>query len=361
MAILGLKVQSTKAPDLEQQNQNTNRLLLREPEWRESLVNPQCMINNLGPTCYSMPPQHDDKHEDTPKDSREKNTQLRHEMTKQAQIILDLTKKHKEAVSLFEQHTANITYELEKQKKKVSDLKSQKGKLFRHHEEQTKRISDLEFQKEKLVRGLQEQTKNIADLECQKGMVIFDPKAQTKRISELERQNGMLVHSLEEQTRIASALEKRDSKMKEVFGNISSTMFLELEYQEELINEMTPGEGEFFQSSHNTLVDLVGIIEQWTVDDKHSEMMFDLEDEPRFEQLYAELLSRFNEQSCQLKMQSMKLDRQKDMIDEQRSTIFELEAQKRKLAGDLEEQDGKVASLLECLEGNGVEFTFIWN
>ena len=138
-------------------------------------------------------------------------------------------------------------------------------------------------------------------------------------------------------------------------------MFLELEYQEELINEMTPVEGEFFQPSHNTLVDLVEIIEQWTADDKHSEMMFNLEDEPQFEQLYAELLSRFNEQSCELKMQAMKLNRQKSMIDEQRGTIFELEAQKRKLAGDLEEQDGKVASLLECLEGNGVELTFLWN
>ncbi|KAJ5406421.1 hypothetical protein N7465_007705 [Penicillium sp. CMV-2018d] len=336
MAILGLKVQSTKASDLEQQNQNTNCLLLREPEWRESLVNPQCMVNDLGPTYNSMSLQHDD----TLKESQEQNAQLRHEMTKQAQIILELTKKHTEAVGRFEQHRANITYELEEQKKKVSDLKCQKGKLVRHHEEQTKRIFDLECQKGKLVDSLEEQTKRISELECQK---------------------GMLVHSLEEQTRIASALEKRDAKMKEVFSNISSTMFLELEYQEELINEMTPDEGEFFQPSHNTLVDLVEIIEQWTADDKHSEMMFNLEDEPQFEQLYAELLSRFNEQSCQLKMQAMKLNRQKSMIDEQRSTIFELEAQKRKLAGDLEEQDGKVASLLECLEGNGVELTFLWN
>lgn len=319
MAILGRKVQSTEPPDLEQQNQHTNRLLLREPEWRESLVNPQCMINNPEPTCNSMPLQHDDRHDDMSKESQEQNAQLRHEMTKQAQIILDLMKKHKEAVGRFEQHTANITYELEEQKKKVSDLKCQKGKLVR------------------------------------------DPEARTKRISDLECQNGMLVHSLEEQTRIASALEKRDAKMKEVFSNISSTMFLELEYQEELINEMTPGEGEFFQPSHNTLVDLVEIIEQWTTDDKHSEMMFKLEDEPRFEQLYAELLSRFNEQSCQLKMQAMKLDRQKGMIDEQGGTILKLEAQKRKLASDLEEQDGRVASLLECLEGNGVEFTFLWN
>lgn len=340
MAILGRKVQSTEAPDLEQQNQHTNRLLLREPEWRESLVNPQCMINNPEPTCNSMPLQHDDRHDDMSKESQEQNAQLRHEMTKQAQIILDLMKKHKEAVGRFEQHTANITYELEEQKKKVSDLKCQKGKLVRDLEEQTKRISDLKFQK---------------------GMMIRDPEARTKRISDLECQNGMLVHSLEEQTRIASALEKRDAKMKEVFSNISSTMFLELEYQEELINEMTPGEGKFFQPSHNTLVDLVEIIEQWTTDDKHSEMMFKLEDEPRFEQLYAELLSRFNEQSCQLKMQAIKLDRQKGMIDEQGGTILKLEAQKRKLASDLEEQDGRVASLLECLEGNGVEFTFLWN
>ncbi|KAJ5410332.1 uncharacterized protein N7487_004691 [Penicillium crustosum] len=224
MATLGLKVQRTEAPDLEQQNQNTNRVLLGEPEWRESLVNPQCMINNPGPTCNSMLLQHDNKLDDTPKEPQ-KNAQLRYKIMKQAQIILNLTKKHKEAVGRFEQHTANITYEFEEQKKKVSHL---------------------EFQKKKA----------------------------------------------------SSALEKRDAKMKEVFGDISSTMFLELEYQEELINEMTPGEGEFFQPSHNTLVDLVEIIEQWTADDKHSEMMFNLEDGPHFEQLYAELLSRFNEQSC---------------------------------------------------------------
>lgn len=320
MAILGLKVQSTKmTPGLEQQNQNTNRLLLREPERRGSSVNPQCMVNNLGPKCNSMPPRHDDKHDDTPKESQEQNAQLRHEMMKQAQIILDVKKKHKEAVGQFKQYSANITYELEEQKKKVSDL---------------------EFQKEKLVSDLERQTKRIFDLECQ---------------------NRILVHSIERQTRIASTLEKRDAKMKEVFGNISSTMFSELEYQEELINEMTPGEGGFFQPSHNTLVDLVEIIEQWTADDKNSEMMFNFEDEPQFEQLYTELLSRFSEQSCQLKMQAMKLGRQKGMIDEQRGIIFELEAQKRKFAGDLEEQDGKVASLLECLERNGVEFTFLRN
>lgn len=67
MAILGRKVQSTEAPDLEQQNQHTNRLLLRESEWRESLVNPQCMINNPEPTRNSMPLQHDDRHDDMSK------------------------------------------------------------------------------------------------------------------------------------------------------------------------------------------------------------------------------------------------------------------------------------------------------
>lgn len=130
MAILGLKVQSTEAPDLEQQNQNTNCLLLREPEWRESLVNPQCMLNNPGPTCNSMPLKHDDKHDDTPKESQEQNAQLRHQMTKQAQIILDLTKKHKEAVGRFEQHTANIIYELEEQKKKFPTSSAKKESWF---------------------------------------------------------------------------------------------------------------------------------------------------------------------------------------------------------------------------------------
>lgn len=99
-------------------------------------------------------------------------------------------------------------------------------------------------------------------------------------------------------------------------------------------------------------------------------MMFNLEDEPQYEQLYAELLSRFNEQSYKLQIQTMMLNSQKCTIDEQTSIIFELEAQKRKIAGDLEEQNGRVALMLECLkrnsrectsEGDSREFTSVWD
>ncbi|KGO71679.1 hypothetical protein PITC_026920 [Penicillium italicum] len=324
MVILGLRAQNTKkTSDFEEQNQNTH-CLLKEPEWRESLINPQCMLNDIGQPCCSTPPQHDDMR----KDSQEQNAQLIHEMKEQEKIILDLKKKHKKAVGQFEQHTANLTCELEEQTKKISDLKCQKRKLF----------LDLEVQ-----------IKRIFDLECQKGKLVLDLEGQIKRISDLEFQTEMLVRDLEEQTSKASALEKRDAKIKEVFSAFAGTMLSELEYQEELISQMSPDDGKFLLPSHNTLVHLVEIIEQWTADDEDSDMMFDLEDEPQFEQLYTELLSRFNEQSCKVKIQAMKLDDQKSMIDEQNSAIFELETQKRKLAGDLEEQNEKVALLLDLL------------
>ncbi|KAJ5514364.1 hypothetical protein N7463_003916 [Penicillium fimorum] len=200
-------------------------------------------------------------------------------------------------------------------------------------------------------------TKKIADLECEKGQLIRDLGEQTKRIASHEREKGKLVRDLKEQTRIVSALEKRDTKMRKVFGDTAGIMFLELEYQEELISEIAPNDGEFFQPTHETLVDLVKNIEQWTRDDENFDMMLDLEDEPQFEQLYAKLLSRFDEQSCQLKIQAIKLNRQKSILDEQASAISELKAQKRKIAGNLEEQNGRLALILEYLQGNGGETT----
>lgn len=355
MAILDLRVQNTKvARDLEEENQNANHLLLREPEWRQSSVNPQCLINDIGPPCGSMSPQHNDTLKSSQeqnaqlthemkkqlKDSQEQNAQLRHQMKEQGKIILDLRKKHEKAMGRFEQHTANITCELEEQAKKISDLECQKGKLVYVLEEQAKRISDLEGQNRKPVLNLE---------------------GQANRISDLEFQNDMLVRDLEDHINIASALEKRGTKIKEVFGAFASTMLSELEYQEELINNMSLDDGKFLLPSHNTLVHLVEIIEQWTADDEDSDMLFDLEDETQFEYLYTELLSRFNEQSCKVKIQGMKLDRQKIMIDEQTSTIFELEAQKRKLAGDLEEQNENVAWLLECSGENSRECTSCWD
>lgn len=198
MTILELEVQNIKmARDSEEQKQNMNRLLLKEPKWTESAINPQCMINDIGPppACDSTSSWHDE----TLKKSQEQNAQLRGEMKEQEKTILSLTKKHKAAEGQFEQNITKIFYKLEEQKKKMADL-------------------------------------------------VF--------------QKAMLVRDLEEQTRISSALEKRDTKIKEVFGNIASTMFLELEYQEELISEMAPDDGECFQPSHNTLKHLVEIIEQ---------------------------------------------------------------------------------------------------
>jgi hypothetical protein len=303
-AILGLKVKNAKMiRDLGEQNQDINRLIPEEPKWVESAVNPQHMMNNFGPSWDSMPSHHEDLFKKSQEQNaqlvmltefRGQNAQLRHTIKKQEKTILNITQYQEEVTAQLEQHTARVVYTLK---------------------EQTKKIADLEFEKVELIRDLKEQTK------------------------------------------IASALEKRDRKMRKVFSDTASIMFSELEYQEELINKMAPNDGQFFQPTHETLVDLVENIEQWTADDEHSDMMFNLEHTPPSEQLYEELLSRFDEQSYQLKIQGIKLDRQKSIIDEQTSIISELKAQKRKMAGDLEEQNGKLALILEHLQGNGEKGT----
>ncbi|OQE46463.1 hypothetical protein PENCOP_c001G04124 [Penicillium coprophilum] len=291
--------------NFEEQNQNINCLPLEEFKWIDSSINPQHMVNDFGSSWDSMRSHHDDMPEDYQKqnaqlamlkDFREQNARLRHAMKEQEKVIIRLTKRHEDVTSQLEQHTARI------------------------------------------VCKLKDKAKKIADLECEKGWLVRD---------------------IREQTRIASALEKRDTKMKKALGDTASTMFLELEYQEELISDMPPNDWEYFQPTHEALVDLVENIEQWTADHENSDMMFNLEDESNAEQLYAELLSRFDEQSCQLKIQAIKLDRQKSIIDEQTSIISELAAQKRKMAGNLEELNVKLALILEYLQETGEDAPLI--
>ncbi|CAG8888344.1 unnamed protein product [Penicillium egyptiacum] len=140
----------------------------------------------------------------------------------------------------------------------------------------------------------------------------------------------------------------RDTKVKRVTGHITSIMFSELEYQEELISEMKPDDVEFLEPSHDTLKDRV---ENAKGHDEHSDVMLKLEDKPQFKQLYTDILSRFK---YILKVQTRKLDRQKGMIDEQMSTVFELEAQKRKIASDL--KTAKLALTLEFFGEDSEEY-----
>lgn len=99
-AILGLEVQNTKtARDFEEQKQGTNCLLPKEPEWTESAVNPQCMVNDIGLSSVSTMSQHDLA--DKPKESREQNSQLRRKMKEQEDINLNLKQSHKKAVRRF--------------------------------------------------------------------------------------------------------------------------------------------------------------------------------------------------------------------------------------------------------------------
>ncbi|KAJ5834784.1 hypothetical protein N7447_000810 [Penicillium robsamsonii] len=226
-------------------------------------------------------------------------------------------------------------------------MPSHNDNMLKESQEQNTRLRHVVKEQENIILNLAQHHEEVT------GQLEQHTARITKRIADHEREKGKLVHDLKEQTRIASALENRDTKMKKVFSDTASIMFLELEYQEELISKMAPNDGDFFQPTHEILVNLVKNIGHWTADDENSDMMFDLEDEPQFEQLYAKLLSRFDEQSYQLKIQAITLNRQKSIIDEQASTITELEAQKRKIAGNLEEQNGRLALILEYLQGNG--------
>jgi hypothetical protein len=127
-------------------------------------------------------------------------------------------------------------------------------------------------------------------------------------------------------------------------------MYSELEYQEELISETKPADVESLELIRDTLKDLV---ETTISNDEHSDMMLNIGDEPQFEQIYTDILSRFR---CILAGQARKLDRQKGIIEEQTSTIFEHEAQKRKIASDLAEQTGKLALTLEFFGEDSAEY-----
>ncbi|OQE30517.1 hypothetical protein PENFLA_c003G10782 [Penicillium flavigenum] len=432
-AILGLEVQNAKTTrDLEEQKQGTNRLLLKEPKWTESAVNPQCMVNDIGLSSASTLSQHD--FADKPKESREQNAQLRRKMKEQQNIILNLKQSHKETVRRYVQRLANIPHKRQKQAKRIADLESQKERLARDLEKQTKKTVDLQclrgmrvrdlkrheemiadlqwqkatlvgdlekqkkivanlyWQKEMLVRDLGEQGKMIANFQWQKGMLVRDLEKQAKTIAnlhyqqamlvrhlgeqgeilanlqyqkgklardlekqkrktaELESQKARLVRDLEKQTSIASALETRDMKVEKVIYHIAIIMYSELEYQEQLISKTKPDDVESLELIRNTLKDLV---ETTISNDEHSDMMLDLEDEPQFEQIYTDILSRFR---CILAGQARKLDRQKGIIDEQTRTVFELEAQKLKIASDLEEQTGKLALTLEFFGEDSGEY-----
>lgn len=432
-AILGLEVRNTKtARDPEEQRQDTNRFLLKEPKWTESAVNPQCMVNDIELSSSSTLSQHDLA--DKLKESREQNAKLRCKMKEQEDTIRNLRQSHKETIRWFVQRLANIPHKRQKQAKRIPDLKSQKERLVRDLEKQTKKTVDLaclrgmrlrdlkrneemiadlqwqkvtlvgdlekqkkivadlywqkemlfhdlgeqgkiiahfQWQKEMLVRDLERQAKTITNLHYQQGMLVRhlgeqgeilanlqyqkgklarDLGEQKKKTADLESQKGRLVRDLEKQTSIASALETRDMKLEKFIYHIASMMYSELEYQEELISETKSADVESLELIRDTLKDLV---ETTISNDEHSDMMLNIGDEPQFEQIYTDILSRFR---CILAGQARKLDRQKGIIEEQTSTIFEHEAQKRKIASDLAEQTGKLALTLEFFGEDSAEY-----
>lgn len=180
---------------------------------------------------------------------------------------------------------------------------------------------------------------------------ILELKEQNKkRAQELEEQKTAVYH-LEKKLKKASAQEKRDA-MREGINDIANIIFSELEYQQELIDELKTDDAEYLQPTHDTLVDLTRIIERCTADDEYPDMIFNLEDDDaQSTQRHEELLFQLDEQSTRLKLQSMRLSMQQSKIDEQTSLISELEVQKRKIASDLEEANEHLA-FMRGLQGS---------
>lgn len=111
--------------------------------------------------------------------------------------------------------------------------------LVRHHKET---VSQFEYNMARMANQLQKQAKMIADLEWQK---------------------GMLLRNLEEQTRISYALGQQDTKTREVFGNISSTMFLEFDKQTGIIDEKTSAILKLEAQKQKSLAILSYKMERW--------------------------------------------------------------------------------------------------
>ncbi|KAJ5774472.1 hypothetical protein N7457_009368 [Penicillium paradoxum] len=289
----------------------------------------------------------------------------------------------------------------------IPALKAQCMSLTRDLEEQTAAVSSLEERHQNMARYLREDTEsikssikrqhNISDIgtswdfmRAQPRIILMQALGQNTRLRhEMEEQEKIIQHltqyhskamnefgkytttmmsKLEEQTktiaelqgktRIVPAQEKREKNMKEVLDIIAGIMFSELEYQQELIDELKTDDEQYFQPTHNTLLDLVGVIEQWAVDDEYPEMIFKLEDdESQMKQRNEELGSQVDDLSHKLKLQSMKVNGQQNLIKEQANVILELEVQKRRLAGDLEAVDEQLASMLEIQGKNALSQT----
>jgi hypothetical protein len=287
MKIVGdVKEQAGIVYHLEGRNEATTKVLRQEAEWIEAAR------DILKPSITILP--------EALNSFCERNKRELEEMALQNKVILDLKRYFEGAVHEFEQHTTQILFQIHKQARMISHLESRSRKL-------ESQVND------------------------QKG-VIFTLNIK-KGAAEYERQ---------EQTRIADSLDKRLMKMKEVINNQAQTMLGELDYQQELIDELDAHHEEYFRPLHNTMMDMVENIEHWTGEDSDDFCMaFKLETESHASH---EIISELQKT---VDNQGMKLKHREEKISEQQKIILDVKHINARLASELQAQTDRMACLLE--------------
>ena len=289
-----IKEQAGVLSHLEGRNKATTRALREEAKWIETATNA-----NIQPSEIDF--------KKILENSSERNKLVMQEMDQQKKVILHLKKYYESAVNQSERHTEKMLDQVENQAKYIFKLESQNKKL--------------ESQNNTLESQVNGQKRAIFTLTIEKGT------------AEYERQ---------EQIRVAESLENRLTKMKEVLNNQAHTMLAELDYQQELIDELDPVHEEYFRPSHNTMMDMTENIEHWTSEDNdNADMTFEFESDSHISH---EIISDLEKK---VDLQEMKLDHQQGKIIAQTKIIFDLEYQKRRLTSDLEAQTERMTCLLE--------------
>ena len=235
------------------------------------------------------------------KSTEEKYMGLREDMRHQEDVIIRIAKFWEDSSKRFDENTTQALSVIEQQAQRIRALESENADHIR----------------------------TICDLGCKKSALEYNCQEQTRLTVE--------------QTRIAASMESKLTKTKEVINNSAHMLLLELDYEDELINDLPEDpqfSKEFFKPNHKTMTDLAENIEQWTSDDSETEMTFDLELEP-------DLKRKITVLEDKLELKAMQLDYQNRKIAEQKKIIGELEVQNRKLGQNLEESELEVVNLLD--------------
>jgi hypothetical protein len=294
-----IKEQVGALAHLEERNKLTSKALRGEAKWIETAATIQGEQADLPAILEN---------------SRQRNNLVMLEMDQQSKVILHLKQYHEGAAGQLEQHSTQMLSEIDKQAKMIFHLESQNRKLESRNNKLEAQNNDLESQN-----GDQKRAMFVLGIE--------------KATAEYERA---------EQLRIADSMERRLSKMKEVLNNQAQTMLSELEYQQELIDDLDNIDEEFFQPSHNTMVDMTENIENWTSEDNDDEeLTFEFETESHESHEIISGLERH------IDLQDMKLEYHEAKVRELKKIIYDLRYQNNRLTSELDFETDRATSLLE--------------